>query len=267
MQDPAQKKIFVIFIVVVFAFVVYWVVAFALPHAEVSSSVTSLSSSSSTMPPSFQENALGTIGGIGGIVSSTQNLTKNLITDVGNEIVSSMKLASSTNKEDLLGAIQKSGITSLDDATLQKYVTPDKLGLVQDIPDSALHIGTDNSPQAITTYKNLFITATTPLSDIMSASSSVNTIFTSFMKNGSTEKLDNLIQTYQNIYNTLQKTTVPPKAVLLHKNAMKFFVNSSVIFLGIRGYQNDPLKAYILSEQMGDLPTVWNQVVDQFKLL
>ncbi|MCL5011873.1 MAG: hypothetical protein M1320_00405 [Patescibacteria group bacterium] len=266
MHDPAQKKIFVVFVIVVCCFVAYWVIAFGIPHPNSSGSVTTLNSSSST-PAFFNENALGSLRVVNFSTTSTPNLTQSLIQDVSQEVNVSLQTASSTSKEDLLQAIQKSGVTNLDATTLQKYASPDKLGLIQSIPDTLIRIDTSSSTQAIINYKNAFMTATAPLSSFITATSSLDDVFNSFMKDGDATKLDNLIQTYQNIYTELQSISVPSRVVLLHKNALQFFYNGAIIFMGIRDYQNDPLKAYILSSQAGDLSTLWGQIVDQFKIL
>ena len=268
MHDPAQKKIFIIFVAVVCCFVAYWVIALMLPNARSSEPVVVSSSSSPTSTPLFfGESAIGSLGGMNFSTTSTPNLTQTLIHDVSQEVNVSLQSASSTSKEDLLQAIQKAGVTNLDATTLQKYTSPDKLGLIQSIPDSAVRMGAASSTQAIADYKNAFMTATTPLSSFMTASSSLNDVLGPFMKNGDSSKLDNLIQTYQNIYTELQSIPVPPSAVLLHKDALQFFYNGAIIFMGIRDYQNDPLKAYILSSQAGDLSTLWGRIVDQFKIL
>ncbi len=265
MHDPAQKKIFVIFVIVVCCFVVYWVIAFGIPHPNSSGSITTLDSSSST-PAFFNENALGSLGGSVFSATSTPNLTQSLIQDVGQEVNVSLQAASSTKKEDLLQAIQNSGVTNLDAATIQKYTSPDKLGLIQSIPDSLLHIDTSSSTQTIANYKNAFMTATAPLSSFV-ASTSLNDAFNSFVGDGNSTKLDNLIQTYQNIYTELQSISVPSRAISLHKNALLFFYNGAVVFMGIRDYQNDPLKAYLLGSQLDSVPDLWDNITNQFKAL
>ena len=264
MQDSSQKKIFILFIVVACGFVLYWVFQFVFPSVSPYSSSSSQVVSSSSSNPLFQENNLSSLDSLLKDAPSATNLTKGLITDMSQELISSMKSASSTKKEDLLSAIQKSGVSNISDATLQKYVTADKLGFISNIPDTEVHI-ISSSTQAQTLYKNEYGTAVSPFSSI--SPTAVNSAFTSFIQNGDPAGLDNLIQTYDNIYANLKKLQVPENDASFHKETMKFFANLIIILRGVREYQDDPLKAYLLGQQLGSVSDEWNNITTQFKAL
>ncbi len=263
MQDPIQKKIFIVFIFVVCGFLLYWIAWFIIPTSSTPALSEVVSTSSSTNPL-FQQNNISSLSSLLKDAPSPINLTKGLVNDMSQELISSMKLASSTKKEDLLSAIQKSGVSNISDATLQKYVSADKLGFVSTIPDSEIQT-VPSSTQAQTLYKSEYGNAVSPFSSTSPVA--INSVFTSFVQGGDSAGLDNLIQTYDNIYANLKKVRVPENDVLFHKENMKFFANLIVIFRGVREYQDDPLKAYLLGQQLSSVSDEWNNITTQFKAL
>ena len=265
MQDFSQKKIFILFLLVACGFVLYWIFQFVFPSLSLRPSNSSqVVSSSSSTNPFFQENNLSSLDSLLKDAPSPTNITKGLITDMSQELISSMKSASSTKKEDLLSAIQKSGVSNISDATLQKYVTADKLGFISNIPDTEVHI-ISSSTQAQAFYKNEYGKVASLFSSVSPAA--INAAFTSFIQNGDSAGLDNLIQTYDNIYAGLKKLQVPENDASFHKETMKFFANLIIIFRGVRDYQDDPLRAYLLGQQLDSVSNEWNNITTQFKAL
>ncbi len=262
MVDSSQKKFFFVFLFVVILFVGYWLFD-ALYSRGVASPHEILSASSSS--PFFGDALTG--GQVGFIPSGfSSNLTQEAITDISKDIIASLQGASSTSQEDLLNQLQQSGLNSLSPETLNAYATPDTLGLIQEIPDSEISLSSDSSASAVTTYKQAYTDAIKPLAQLISESDVQKTL-NSFVKDNDTQDLDRFIQTYDTVYNALRSVPVPQSAVALHKESMRFFANEKVIFMGVRGYKEDPLRAYLLGEQLTQLSDVWQNILTQYNSL
>lgn len=263
MLESSQKKFFIVFIVVVIAFVGYWV--FDALYSRSAASPHEVTTLSETPPPFFGNTITNEQSG-STIASPQTNLTYGAINDISKDLIASLQDASSTSKEDLINQLQRAGSQALSPETLSTYATPDKLGLVQDIPDSALSIHEDSSPSAIAAYKNAYANAIKPLAQLV-AGTDAQKALNAFIKENDTADLDNLIKTYDTIYMALQTIPVPRSAISFHKDNMKFFANEKIVFAGIRGYKDDPLRAYLLGEQLIDLSDMWHNILIQYQNL
>lgn len=263
MLESSQKKFFIIFVIVVAAFVGYWI--FDALYSKSISSPRSVDGAATDQSPFFG-SAL--TGGQGSIISSSpvSNLTQDVITDLSKDLIASLQDASSTSKEDLLAQLQRSGGGAVTSQTLNTYATPEKLGLVQDIPDSEISIHTDTSISALAAYKDAYTNAIQPLARLVTGAD-VQAALNAFIQNNDTEDLDNLIKTYDTIYASLRAVSVPRSVVLFHKDTLKFFANEKIVFLGIRGYKDDPLRAYLLGEQLEPLSVMWQNIYTHYQTL
>ena len=65
--------------------------------------------------------------------------------------------------------------------------------------------------------------------------------------------LNQLVKTYQNLYNRFMIVSVPTDQLELHKRYLRFFKKAGIIYSGIGDIQNDPVKAGLFFEMVSGL--------------
>lgn len=258
MQDSVQKKIFAIFILVVCGFVLYWVFQFAFPSSDnfahtPDSTVTRTATSSSL----FGESSLGYLDVPLVNASSMPNLTNSVVVDASNDIVSSLKISSSTNSADILEALKNATTSPLSEALVEKYMSPDQIGLVTSVSDADISLVKD-SPSALSTYAIGYRDTLLSISDI--DVSKISTSLNSFMNTKETGDLDSIIQKYENIYSALRKLAVPQSRADFHKNNLIYFGSMISVLKSIRLYDADPVRAYIAAQYFPQVVAQWEPI-------
>jgi len=263
MDDTSLKKIFISFTVIVFGFVGYWIIMSLTNVTKSTQAPYAVPSTQGDTSLLYMNNATNRVSAL----SSSQpavNLTNEAMSDLSQEIVASMQDAPSTSTEDLISAIQKTDVSKLDSATIQKYADAQHLGLMEDVPDTSLKIVT-TTDESKTSYTNAYTQIVSSMSSLMTGS--IQSDFTQFMQRNDSTGLDNTIKIYDTIYSELYTLEVPRSALAFHKESIVFFGNMAAILQGIKNYQNDPLKAYLLGEKFNNMPDTWDHIVSDFKTL
>ncbi|MFH1346963.1 MAG: hypothetical protein ABIH10_01795 [Spirochaetota bacterium] len=70
---------------------------------------------------------------------------------------------------------------------------------------------------------------------------------------GDSSGLNQLVKTYQNLFNGFMDLSVPAGQLELHKKYLKFFKKAGVVYWGISDVKNDPVKASLFFKMVPDI--------------
>ncbi len=258
MENHLQKKIFIVFILVVFCFLLYWVFQSVFPS--IPPSVISRPISSTSTDSLFQENSLNPSGVYSSSTAALPNLTSGVITDASKDLLSSLQLASSTSKEDLLDALKNSATSSINEALLQKYMNPEQIGLVISVPDLEIKIVKD-SETSLATYAKGYRDALLSFSDVNM--NDISSALDAFLNTRNTSELDSLLQKYENVNTILRTLQVPQSRVSFHKKNLVYFGDMASVLRSIRVFDSDPMRAYIAIQYLPQVVAQWEPISNE----
>jgi len=253
MQDPVQKKIFALFILIVCGFVLYWIFEFVFPPTDPLSSLEPITTRTNSNPLFEGDSLNAPLASI----STMSNLTNGVIVDASKELISSLQITTSTSKEDLLEALKNATTSPISESLLRKYMSPDQIGLVTVVSDSDISLVKD-SPSALSTYAVGYRDTLLSISeiDISKLSSTLN----SFMATKDASDLDSIVQKYENIYSALRQLQVPQSRAVFHKNNLIYFGSMVSVLKSIRLYDTDPVRAYIAAQYFPQVVAQWGPI-------
>lgn len=129
------------------------------------------------------------------------------------------------------------------------------------IADEQIKISNDNSKQAIEIY--IYKISQWLNSDIFFFQNEALQIVSNALNNEDFNNLDRLIKLNDAWIDQMKEITVPSSWKAIHKQGLKMIILSRNVFVSLRDYQNDPIKAYYAANALEDIAEEWTNLIKQ----
>ena len=133
------------------------------------------------------------------------------------------------------------------------------------ISDQDIKISQDNSQEAVKLYLSQISSIFN--SDTFFLQEQSFNILISALQNQDFIQLDSLIKQNDEKIEELKEIVVPSSWKENHKKRLKYTVLIRNIFVSLRDFQNDPLKAYVAMQEFEQFTEKWNVLVEETKNL
>lgn len=175
------------------------------------------------------------------------------------------------NSPDQLSALENQPITnemaekSINDnyANLLEQYLPELLEIFDiSISDDEIKISQDNSKEAIGLY--VFGISQWLNSDIFFLQNEALQIIGNALGNQDFNNLDRLIKLNDSWIDKMKEIAVPSSWKEIHKQGFKIIIMTRNIFISLRDYENDPIKAYYAAEKLyEEVASAWTELIKQ----
>lgn len=152
----------------------------------------------------------------------------------------------------------------LQDGTFQDapdfsdYMGADKIGFVDSISKKELHVLSDDSSASRNAFLGEYLRGIEPLRD-----ENVNEFIDAFngaVKNHDKAAVDSMLERYRGVYTSLSKLSTPPSMQDLQARTLVFLKNMLTTFAALRGFDEDPVRAYAAMQHFSDLAGEWSAI-------
>lgn len=243
-----NKKIFIIFGVIVAMFFVSWFVF----------GIVDFSSQKIT---SKQNKEFGPITANNALILNNQNITPsdsdpriNITEEIGNDIskdfISKLNLSTVSTTDDLVKEINKNG---LDSSKMEEFLNKNRLQLYDDSQITGVNEDKDNSDAKAQAYAQKYsVIMSQGIGYIMYDATKFSGAIQNFIEQGKEDDLDRIINDLKIAENQLTGVIVPTEIIDFHKKNVAYLRNFIIILEAIKTGERDPLRAYLAITQGKD---------------
>lgn len=134
-----------------------------------------------------------------------------------------------------------------------------------EISDSDINISEDSGPEAIKTYTDKLLAYLNSESFFLTERNFI--LLKDSLPQDNFSQLDKLIKDNDSEIKRLRETTVPSSWKEVHKKTLKIAITLRNIFVSLRGWQSDPVKALVGANEVKNVLKTWEVLVEEFNNL